>query len=173
MNTTLFFLRSSEQKIAYNMLPYALCLDTTVDISLFDLYTSAYGLKSTDVGIYALTNNEISAAAWIRLFKESDGITAYVNNETPVLMIGVMPNARGEGIGSLIMDQLLQEAAVMYDQISVSVQLNSREVKFYERLGFVPVIDSEKKDVFTMVKKLEKKAIMRPTDGYDPRRWMD
>ena len=155
------------------MLPYALCLDNTADSSVFDLYTTAYGLKSTDVGIYSLTNNEISGAAWIRLFKESDGVTAYIDNEIPVLIIGVIPNARGEGIGSLIMDQLLQEASIMYDQISVSVQSNSRAVKFYERFGFVPLIDSEEQDVFTMVKKLEKKAIMRPTDGYDPRRWMD
>lgn len=173
MNTTLFFLRSSEQKIAYNMLPYALCLDNATDVSLFDLYTSAYGLKSTDIGIYALTNNEISGVAWIRLFKESDGAAAYVDNETPVLMIGVMPNARGEGIGSLMMVQLLQEAAVMYDQISVSVECDSRAINFYERLGFVSLIDSEQKDVFIMVKKLVKKAITRPTDGYDPRRWMD
>lgn len=168
MNTTLFFLRSSEQKIAYNMLPYALA-----DMPLVNIYTNDYGFKNTDMGIYALTNNEISGAAWIRLFKESDGAAAYVDNETPILMIGVMPNARAKGIGSLIMDQLLQESAVMYDQISVSVQSNSREVKFYERLGFVPLIDSEQEDVFTMIKKLEKKAITRPTDGYDPRRWMD
>lgn len=149
------------------MLPYALSDNTT------SIYTSGYGLNSTDVGIYALTNNEISGAAWIRLFKESDGAAAYVDNETPVLTIGVMPNARGEGIGSLMMIQLLQEAAVMYDKISVSVHLNSRAVNFYKRLGFVSLIDSEDNDVFTMVKQLDKKAITRPTDGYDPRRWMD
>ena len=176
MNTTLFFLRSSEQKIAINILPYALGLDNSIDITPLNLYTSAYGHKSTDVGIYALTDNEISGAAWVRLFKESDGVIAYVDNATPVLMIGVMPNVRGEQIGSLIMNQLLQEVAVIYDQISV--QANSRSVKFYERLGFDFYIDSEKKkiedtDTIIMVKKLTKKAITRPTDGYDPRRWMD
>lgn len=153
------------------MLQYALHLN--IDIPIENIYTSDYGFKTTDVGIYALTNHDISGAAWIRLFKESDGATAYVDNETPTLILGVMPNARGKGIGSLIMDQLLQEAAVIYEQISVSVQFNSRAVKFYERLGFVPLIGSEKKDVLIMVKKLEKKAITRPTDGYDPRRWMD
>jgi len=168
MNTTLFFLRSSEQKIALNMLPHALSPCDTSDI-----YTSAYGLKSTDIGIYALTNNEISGAAWIRLFKESDEPAAYVDHVTPVLVIGVLPEARGNGIGTLIMEQLLQEAAVMYDQISVSVHTNSRAVNFYNRLGFVPLIDSEDNDIFTMVKQLDKKAVVRPTDGYDPRRWMD
>ena len=170
MNTTLFFLRSSEQRIAYNMLPYALDLN---DIPLNNIYTTDYGFINTDVGIYSLTNNEISGAAWMRLYKESDKVSAFVDNVTPILIIGVMPNARGIGIGSLIMNQLLQEAAVMYDQISVSIQSNSREMNFFERLGFIPIINSEDKDVFTMVKKLTKKDITRPTDGYDPRRWMD
>ncbi|MDD5212318.1 MAG: GNAT family N-acetyltransferase [Sulfuricurvum sp.] len=171
MNTTLFFLRSSEQKIAYNMLPYVFALDANLPI--LNVYTNEYGFKSSDVGIYSQSNNSVSAAAWIRLYKESDGVSGYVDDVTPVLVIGVIPDVRGTGIGSLVMDQLLQEAAVMYDQISVSIQSNSRAINFYERLGFIPLIDSEQRDVFTMVKKLEKKAITRPTDGYDPRRWMD
>ncbi|MDQ1298335.1 MAG: hypothetical protein QG558_874 [Campylobacterota bacterium] len=169
MNTTLFFLRSSEQKIAFNVLPYVFAYE----IPLVNPYTYDYGFKNTDVGIYTLTNNEISGAAWIRLYKETDKISGYVDDVTPLLIIGVLPDVRNMGIGSLIMEQLLQEAAVLYEQISVSIVLNSREVKFYERLGFVPLIDSGQKDVFTMIKKLEKKAIIRPTDGYDPHRWMD
>jgi GNAT superfamily N-acetyltransferase len=166
MNTTLFFLRSSEQKIAINILSYT----NSAHISV---YTDHYGLKNSDVGIYALTDNDLSGAAWIRLYKESDAISGYVNDMTPVLIIGIMPDARNMGVGSLIMEQLLQEAAVMYDQISVCVQSNSREVKFYERLGFVALTGSEQNTIFTMIMKLEKKAITRPTDGYDPRRWMD
>lgn len=183
MNTTLFFLRSSEQKIACNLLHYAMCLDTLctsiVDFPKLNAYVDDYGFNNTDIGIYALTNNEISGAAWIRLYREFDGLAAYIDNATPVLTIGVMPGVRGIGIGSSIMEQLLQEAAVMYEQISVSVQFKSDAVKFYERFGFVRVSDSESKsiidgsDIFTMVKKLTRNAIIRPTDGYDPKRWMD
>ncbi|MFA6189659.1 MAG: GNAT family N-acetyltransferase [Sulfuricurvum sp.] len=153
------------------MLRYALALD--VNPPILNVYTNDYGFKSSDVGIYSQTNNAVSAAAWIRLYKQSDGVSGFMDDVTPVLIIGVMPDVRGVGIGSLVMGQLLQEAAVVYNQISVSVRSNSRAVKFYEQLGFVPLIDSEPKEVFTMVKKLEKKAITRPTDGYDPRRWMD
>ena len=63
MNTTLFFLRSSEQKIAYNMLPYAFGLD--VNLPLFNIYTNDYGFKSTDVGIYSQTNNAVSGFSLI------------------------------------------------------------------------------------------------------------
>jgi len=171
MNTTLFFLRSSEQKIAYNMLPYAFGLD--VNLPILNVYTNDYGFKSSDVGIYSQTNNAVSSAAWIRLYNESDNVSGFVDNVTPVLILGVKPDIRGLGIGSLVMGQLLQEAAVVYDQISVSVQSNSRAAYFYERLGFVPLVGTENKGLYTMMKKLEKKAIVRPTDGYDPRRWMD
>ncbi|MDP3118782.1 MAG: GNAT family N-acetyltransferase [Sulfuricurvum sp.] len=166
MNSTLFFLRSSEQKIAYNMFPYALSIDNDTDI-----YTIAYGLKNTDLGVYSLTNNVVSGAAWIRLFNESHGAAAYVDNITPVLTLAILPDMRGNGIGTLIMNQLLQEAAVVYDKISVLS--NNHSKSFYQQLGFFSLDDSDSKDVFIMVKKLEKKAIIRPTDGYDPRRWMD
>lgn len=171
MNTTLFFLRSSEQKIAYNMLPYAFVLD--VNLPLFNIYTNDYGFKSSDVGIYSQTNNAVSGAAWVRLYKESDSVSGFVDDVTPVLIAGVIPDFRGIGIGSLVMEQLLQEAAVLYEKISVSLHANSRAINFYERFGFVRLIDSEHDNVFTMIKKLVKKEITRPTDGYDPRRWMD
>ncbi len=131
----------------------------------------AYGLKNTDLGVYSLTNNVVSGAAWIRLFNESHGADAYVDNMTPVLTLGILPDMRGNGIGTLIMNQLLQEAAVMCDQISVLSNKDSKS--FYQKLGFFSLDDSNAKDVFIMVKKLERKVIERPTDGYDPRRWMD
>ncbi len=166
MNTTLFFLRSSEQKIAHNMFPYALSIDSNTDI-----YTIAYGLKNTDVGVYSLTNNIVSGAAWVRLFNESHCAAAYVDNVTPVLTLAILPDMRGNGVGTLIMNQLLQEVAVVYDRISVLSNKDSES--FYQQLGFFSLDDSDSKDVFIMVKKLEKKVIIRPTDGYDPRRWMD
>lgn len=148
------------------MFPYALSIDSNTDI-----YTMAYGLKNTDLGVYSLTNNVVSGAAWIRLFNESHGADAYVDNVTPVLTLAILPEMRSNGIGALIMNQLLQEAAVMYDKISV---LSNKHSKcFYQKLGFFSLDDSDSNDVFIMVKKLEHKVIERPTDGYDPRRWMD
>lgn len=166
MNTTLFFLRSSEHKIAANIFPF-------IGIEYKSVYTDYFGFKNSDIGIYSLTSNELSGAAWIRLYKESDAVCGYVDDNTPVLVLGVISNIRGMGIGSQIMVQLLQEAAVKYDQISVSVVSESRAVDFYTRLGFIPLLKAEQKDHIIMVKKLEKKAIVRPSDGYDPRRWMD
>ena len=68
----------------------------------------------------------------------------------------------------------------MYENISVSVVSDSPAVFFYERHGFIrhdngsveqSFVDG--KNVINLIKKLQKVAIIRPSDGYDPRRWMD
>jgi ribosomal protein S18 acetylase RimI-like enzyme len=183
MNPVLYFLRSSEQKIVTDMLYYAAHLDeagkSLEDVPELAIYEKRYGLDHRDLGLYALAGHKIAGAAWIRLLKEEDAPDAYVDESTPVLMIGVRPEFRGEGIGSAMLEQLLQEAGVLYEQLSVSVAHGSVAVKFFERFGFIRVGGPEKtspvdgSDLVTMVKKLSKQDVKRPSDGYDPRRWMD
>jgi ribosomal protein S18 acetylase RimI-like enzyme len=183
MKPILYFLRSSEQKILTDMLHYALRLDETgkkvEDIPQLCIYEKHYGYSNKDIGLYALTGQKITGAAWIRLLKQSDAPSAYIDDATPVLIIGVKSEFRGQGIGSAMLEQLLLEIAVHYEQISVSVLLGSPAIAFYERFGFVRVESSENKspvdgsDLIIMTKKLHKQDVKRPSDGYDPRRWMD
>jgi len=79
-----------------------------------------------------------------------------------------------------MLEQLSIEAGALYDQISVSVLKDSSVLSFYDKHGFIrhdnTVVEQsfvDGKDVITLVKKLQKAAVIRPTDGYDPRRWMD
>ncbi|MEW5832360.1 MAG: GNAT family N-acetyltransferase [Campylobacterota bacterium] len=95
-------------------------------------------------------------------------------------MIAVLPEFRGRGIGSEMMSQLLIEAGALYERISVSVVSDSPAIRFYERHGFVRYQNGSNEksfvdgaDVVTMIKQLNKAEVKRPTDGYDPRRWMD
>ncbi len=180
---TLYFLRSSEQKITTDMLPIAMRLDelnkTLQDFPKLGIYHKYYGLSSKDLGLYALHEHEIAGAVWIRLLKAEDEANGFVDADTPILNIAVKPAFRAKGIGSAMIEQLLLEAGVVFEQISVSVLKESKAVKFYEKFGFEKLANSEGKspidesEVFTMIKKLEKKEVIRPTDGYDPRKWMD
>lgn len=182
-NHILYFLRSSEQKITSDMLCYAMRLDelnkSISDFPMLSIYEKFYGLSAKDLGLYSLVENKIAGAVWIRLLKEEDGANGYVDANTPVLNIAVIPEFRGKGIGSAMLEQLLQEAGAVFEQISVSLLQDSKAVQLFKKLGFAKVEASEGKspvdgsDVFTMLKKLEKKEVIRPTDGYDPRRWMD
>ena len=69
MTPTLYFLRSSEQKIATDMLHYALrldaagrSLDDVPEMRVFDRY---YGLTHRDLGLYALSDHQLAGGAWI------------------------------------------------------------------------------------------------------------
>jgi len=184
MKPTLYFLRSSEQKIVTDMLHYALRLDqvnkTLSDIPKLAIYEEFYGFTSKDLGLYALVDNNLAGAVWIRRLNADHGSNGYIDDNTPILNIAVLPEFRGKGLGSQMLEQLFIEAGALYAQICVSVVNNSPAIGFYERHGFVKhnngfveqsFVDGS--DVITMVKKLQKAAVIRPTDGYDPRRWMD
>ena len=183
MVPTLYFLRSSEQKITTDILPFAYRLDeldkTLEDIDGLGIYSEFYGLSGKDLGLYALVDNKIAGAAWIRLLKESDSANAFIDEKTPVLTIGVLPEFRSKGIGSAMLEQLLLEAGSFYGRISVSVLNSDERVKFFEKLGFTILDNSNKKspadasDTITMVKSVTSEAVIRPSDGYDPKRWMD
>lgn len=184
MKPTLYFLRSSEQKIVTDMLYYAMRLDVVnmklADIPKLVIYEEFYGFTSKDLGLYALVENKIAGAAWIRRLNVDHGSNGYINESTPILNIGVLPEFRGQGIGSAILEQLFIEAGALYEQISLSVLSYSPAINFYVRHGFVhydngstekSFIDGS--DVITMTKRLQRGEIKRPSDGYDPRRWMD
>lgn len=166
------------------MLPYAMRLDqvnkTLSDIPKLAIYAEFYGFTSKDLGLYALVDNQLAGAVWIRRLNADHGSNAYVDDDTPILTIAVLPEFRRQGIGSLMMNQLILEAGVLYERISVSVVHDSPAIRFYEHHGFIPHTNGcreksfiDGSDVVTMVKKLPRAPVKRPTDGYDPRRWMD
>lgn len=183
MKPTLYFLRSSEQKIATDMLSYAYRLyDLNLslnDIPHLSVYEQFYGFTSKDLGLYALVDNKLAGAAWIRRIQDDSGANAFINENTPVLTIAVLPEFRQRGIGTALLDQLILEAGALYDGISVSVLKDSPAVHFFERVGFVRADVSIKyspvdaSPVITMIKTIDRQEVIRPSDGYDPRRWMD
>jgi len=184
MNTTLYFLRSSEQKIVTDMLFYAMRLNevnkTLQEIPSLSMYEQFYGFTNKDLGLYVLADNQVAGAVWTRQLSTDHLSNGFVDDRTPILNIAVIPKYRGEGIGSAMIEQFLLEAGALHEKISVSVVRDSAAVRFYERHGFIyydngfeeksPVDGSH---VVTMIKHLSIEAVKRPTDGYDPRRWMD
>ena len=148
MNLDLYFLRSSEQKIVADMVKYA-------RVSEHKKYTEFYGLTTKDLGLYALKDSRVVGAVWSR---EIDGI--------PMLNVAVLPEYRKNSIASFMLTQFLLEAGELYEEIHVEV--NDTTSDFYKKYDFIRKSDSN-----IMYKRLEKKTVVRPSDGYDPRKWMD
>ena len=121
------------------------------------VYVKDFGLDS-DCGVVAVHDGTIIGVAWTRI------IPAYghIDNATPELAISVLPECRGQGVGTMLMNSLfdlLRERD--YKRTSLSVQQNNPAVRFYKRLGYA--ITDEKPDHaghedYIMVKNLLKKS---------------
>lgn len=153
MTPILYFLRSSESKIVQDMTPYA-----HKQADNLNIYYDFYGLTAKDLGVYALLENTLAGALWSR---KLDG-------RLPVISLAVKPEYRAQGIATAMMTQFLVEAGAIYEELIVDSYNNEASISFYEKFGFV-----QEKDSSLMRKTLEKKKIVRPSDGYDPRKWMD
>ena len=55
-----------------------------------------------------------------------------------VLDITMLPEARGQGLGGLLLRQLMAEAQQRDTPLTISVELHNPARKLYERLGFTP-----------------------------------
>ena len=118
------------------------------------IYVDGFSSKRGDIGVVAETNGRITGAAWTRI------IPAYghIDDNTPELAISVLPEYRGQGVGTLLMEKLfilLRERG--FPRTSLSVQKNNPAVRFYERLGYKVTgekLDHAGHEDFIMVKEL-------------------
>ena len=107
-------------------------------------YASGFG-RDGDVGVIAIDgSNEPSGAAWVRLLTGAERGYGWVSDSTPELAIAVAPSARGRGVGTLMLAELLARAFERFDAVSLSVRMNNPARRLYERLGFELVSGSEK-----------------------------
>jgi ribosomal protein S18 acetylase RimI-like enzyme len=99
-------------------------------------YVERWG-RPGDTALIAIQEFQRVGAAWFRLFKEENRGYGFVDEETPELSIAVVPSRRGTGLGSELLEALLERArAEGYGAISLSVEKESPAVGLYERYGF-------------------------------------
>lgn len=158
MNKELYFLRSSEQKIVNDMFEIA-HPDKKDNESEREKYTAFYGLTRKDLGLYAMVDGRVAGAIWARKFE---------GDESATLSVSILPEFKGQGITSFMMEQFLQEAATIWEGLVIDISAKPMSKKFYEQFAFTAKDEKE-----LLHKALEKKEIVRPSDGYDPRKWMD
>jgi len=117
------------------------------------LYVKAWGRRG-DTAVIALDKGFPVGAAWYRLFDRERPGYGFVDEQTPELAIAVVPNARGRGIGTALLDALLERArADGYPTVSLSVdRANAGAIELYERYGFARVAEDD--DSVTMLASL-------------------
>ena len=99
-------------------------------------YVERWG-RPGDTALIAIQDFQRVGAAWFRLFTDDNPGYGFVDEETPELSIAIVPSKRGTGLGSELLDALLNRArADGYDAITLSVEKDSPAVGLYERHGF-------------------------------------
>ncbi|OPA75283.1 histone acetyltransferase [Paenibacillus selenitireducens] len=100
-------------------------------------YVEGWG-RIGDYGYIAIdAQGERVGSVIMRFFKESNQGYGYVNEETPELNIAIIDAYRGKGIGTLLLESILEYGkAKQLPAISLSVDPNNYAVKLYERYGF-------------------------------------
>jgi ribosomal protein S18 acetylase RimI-like enzyme len=90
-----------------------------------------------DTALIAIHDFQRVGAAWYRLFTDDNRGYGFVDEQTPELSIAIVPSKRGTGLGSELLDALLDRArADGYDAITLSVEKDSPAIGLYERHGF-------------------------------------
>jgi GNAT superfamily N-acetyltransferase len=99
-------------------------------------YVSGWGRRGDDGIIAVASSGEPIGAVWLRLWSEHDHGYGFINALTPELSVAVLPEARGGGIGTELLQRLLQRADESYEEVSLSVSIQNPAVRLYERVGF-------------------------------------
>lgn len=105
-------------------------------------YVIDWGRKG-DMGAIAETGDGAIGAAWLRLWSDGDRGYGYLSDEIPELAIALILDYRGQGIGTALLEHVIQAASGRYPAISLSIRADNPALRLYERLGFKPVAGTE------------------------------
>jgi ribosomal protein S18 acetylase RimI-like enzyme len=113
-------------------------------------YVQGWG-KAGDVGFVALDDGKPVGAVWLRLLAGENRGFGYVDETTPELSIAILPEYRGQGVGSKLMAHLFEKAQSRYRAICLSVSPDNPAKRLYQRLGFEVI--EENRSSLTLVKR--------------------
>jgi ribosomal protein S18 acetylase RimI-like enzyme len=95
--------------------------------------------KEGDIGFAAIDNksNNIIGMAWVRLYDKENLPFGIIDIKTPALSIAIDKKYRSMGIGTQLMDELINSVKEQgFKGISLSVDNRNFAVKLYKKVGF-------------------------------------
>jgi ribosomal protein S18 acetylase RimI-like enzyme len=113
-------------------------------------YVQGWG-KADDLGFIALVEGKPVGAVWLRLLTGDHRGFGYVDATTPELSIAILPEYRGQGIGSKLIVRLLEKTQPRYGAICLSVSADNPAKRLYQKLGFE--VTGENGSSLTLVKR--------------------
>ncbi len=113
------------------------------------LYYENFGNGKADHCLVADDNGRVIGAVWTRIMNDY----GHVDDDTPSFAISLYKEYRGKGIGTKLMEQMLELLRNKgYNKASLAVQKANYAVKMYKNVGFT--IEDENSEEYIMVCRL-------------------
>lgn len=118
-----------------------------LDTPELQVYISGFGTQIHDKAMVAEVDGKVVGAIWVRIMNDY----GHIDNDTPSLAISLFQEYRGLGIGTALMQKMLEQLKEDgYRQVSLSVQKDNYAVRLYQKTGFEIV--SENEEEYIMIK---------------------
>lgn len=161
MDYTIRPLETQDEPILWTMLMYAAHENSRQSIQnqpSLARYVQDWG-RVGDLGFVACMDEVSIGAVWLRLWSGSDRGFGYLDDTIPELAIAVLPEYRGQGVGTKLLKQMITTASNTFPAICLSVRGDNPAISLYQRVGFLAVEGSEAINrvsgvSFNMLKKL-------------------
>ena len=141
MNTIIREIRPEEHNLLREFLYQAIYLPegvdppprSVVDLPELQVYVADFGTRPGDYCMVAEAEGNVVGAAWCRIMEDY----GHIDSSTPSLAISLLPEYRGQGTGTRLLNGLLlllRENG--YRRASFSVQKENPALRLYHRTGF-------------------------------------
>ena len=141
MNTIIRKIRPEEHNLLREFLYQAIYLPegmeppprSIIDLPELQAYVTDFGTQPGDHCLVAEVERKVIGTAWCRIMEDY----GHIDNDTPSLAISLLPEYRGQGTGTQLLNALLlllRENG--YQRASLSVQKENPALRLYQRAGF-------------------------------------
>lgn len=141
MNTIIRKIRPEEHVLLREFLYQAIYLPedveppprSVVDLPELQVYIEDFGTRPGDHCLVVEVEEKVVGAAWSRIMADY----GHIDNDIPSLAISLLPEYRGLGIGTQLLNGLLLlQRENGYLRTSLSVQKENPALRLYQRAGF-------------------------------------
>lgn len=113
------------------------------------VYVRNFGQQEGDYCLVGDCGGEVVGAVWVRIMDDY----GHIDDETPSFAISILPEYRGQGIGTRLMKAMLELLrSEGFERASLAVHKENYAVKMYRSCGFETVSENEQE--YIMVCKL-------------------
>jgi ribosomal protein S18 acetylase RimI-like enzyme len=113
-----------------------------------------WGERDGDTAVVARVHSIPVGAAWYRYWTDDNFIRGYIDEMTPVFVIGVDRDYRRQGIGTTMIEWLIEYASTHAIQtISLMVSKDNDAIHVYRQRGFLEYTDTG--DSLVMLRKID------------------